>query len=145
MTGKSPRWVMRLPATLYGLVWILFGIIAIAEYAWFMYGPLHLHGKNAHLVGFAAFMLTTAPFAILLIKSRFRVYALKWERYADLKDAEDKVARLLDEYARTRDEGRIRKAARVVKKLRRRHPDPTYGQELADRVAAADTTVSRPT
>lgn len=137
MDENSPRWLMRLPGTIYGLVWIGIGVVAVAIYAWVTYGPLRLQGTRAHAVGLVIFMVTMGPLVVLLAKSRFRAFALKWERYADLKDAEENVSRLLEEYGRTHDDRRLRKARRVVRRLRRRHPDPVYGQSLEESVERA--------
>jgi len=141
MNEDSPRWLMRLPATIYVLVWIGLGTVGIAIGAWMTYGPLRLRGASARLLGIAALMMTMGPLAALLAKSRFRTYALEWERYADLQDAEEKVARFLEVYARTHDGRQIRKSRAVVRKLRQRHPDPVYGQALEDTVAAAEANV----
>jgi hypothetical protein len=137
MNEHSPRWLMRLPAGVYYCVLILFGIYWLVVYAWLVQGVLGLRGTTARVVAFCIAMPTGGPLMVLLVESPFRRFALKWERFADLQVAEEKVTRLLAKYDRSPDAKYLKRARRVVKKLRRIHPDPVYGQDLEDRVLQA--------
>jgi len=135
---NSPLWIKQLPMRLYNLVWIFAisagGIIGYGILSKIVWG---LHGPISRIVGFVAGMSIAVPIILLAQYGGLAAAVQKYGRMGDEEAAERTVTKLVELYRVTRDQSRIRKAEKVLERLRATWKDPSLGGRSEAMIASA--------